>query len=223
LEPYKCVAFVDCRLRRSGLTICERLHVHWILSTWPSTLREACWQSRTVEVSHLSSGGVADRKLQISKWTPMTDPQIHSRPQMVRVPRDASTILDAAMFARGSRRAPVARRLFPVRSLNLGSAQDPIWHSGGLLPAQCDRRTRVLTPCIGLPLPLWGLRRMSQAELLQALDFSDACVSGIGRTPTLLPPSFWTRCLPGKCLAAAFECFSAPAQFSGINGGGWEI
>jgi hypothetical protein len=152
LEPYKCVAFVDCRLRRSGLTICERLHVHWILSTWPSTLREACWQSRTVEVSHLSSRGVTDRKLQIIKWTPMTDPRIHSQPQMVRVPRDAITILDAAMFARGSRCAPVAQRLFPVQSLNLGSTQDPIWHSGGLLPAHCDRRTRVLTPCISLPL-----------------------------------------------------------------------
>jgi hypothetical protein len=94
-----------------------------------------------------------------------------------RIPRNASTVLSATGFTKGTRKAPHVTRVFPLGQENLGSPQAPIWHSGGLLPETLTRATRVLLPCLSLPPGMWGICQLSLDEILYSLNFNDVSVT----------------------------------------------
>jgi hypothetical protein len=91
------------------------------------------------------------------------------------VPRDASTVLSLTEHAKFFRPKPELKVIDPLRCVNLGSSDKPIYHGRGLLPAVLSHDTWVLTPFLYSPKAnkQWGLRRLGIRETLSCLDFPD--------------------------------------------------
>ena len=215
------VAFADCPLRPKELALCEAAHLQWLLSPHPPGPHLRHWASDSTSVSHAVAGGVTARTVTFYRWRPRSSSPVAPRRQRHCIPRDASTIVSTSAFGQGSRKAPTGRTLFPLQALNLGSSRSPLWHSGGLLPDTLHPRLKVLTPCLGLPPQLWGIRRLQPRELLFALDCSDEVVSGLLAAGQPFTTSFWSNFLPGKCLSAAFETLCAPRRPVFFSRGGY--
>jgi hypothetical protein len=167
------VVFADVRLGLHKFSLFEALEIQWIATTWPVRGNPSKWHEIRIQATHSDVGGVSAQHTRMSLWRPLHLPPVIARKVGTRIPRDASTVLSATGFARGTRKAPRITRVFPLSQENLGSQEAPIWHSGGLLPAVITRATRVLLPCLGLPPGMWGIRRLSLSEIFHSLDFND--------------------------------------------------
>lgn len=196
------VGFVDGRLVGHLLNVVEWLGLAQVYTTGLGRRPLASWHRVGVSVSHSTVGGITAAVSYISLYSRRPLPQ--PRPLVPRVPRDASTVLLATEFARGRRRAPKQRHVFPLRVVNLGSHGCAIYHGGGLLPATLSTVTRVLTPCLGLQDAEWGIRGLKIEEIWRALDISEHWFPLLPR----LPSSTLHRLPPMLSLRAAFELLS---------------
>jgi hypothetical protein len=215
LTPTDLVGFADLRLGVHDFTLCETLNLQWVATTWPVRGSPKRWNGSHAQGVHSAIGGVTARKTNLSLWRPAHLPDINARAVGTRVPRDASTVLSATGFAKGTRKAPRVSRVFPLALANLGTPKAPIWHSGGLLPSQINRTTRVLLPCLGLPQGVWGIRRLSLPEILHSLDYNDQSVQKLEPFSAWLTPARFDLLAPLKSLEEMFQSFVVV----NVNGG----
>jgi hypothetical protein len=87
-------------------------------------------------------------------------------------PRYAHTIIDDSIWCTNKRRRPDTIQVNPLRVLNIATEESPIIHIGGLLPASTMSKCTIITPSVGLPVSLWGIRKLSKGEIFNALDLS---------------------------------------------------
>lgn len=90
----------------------------------------------------------------------------------LRHSRDAHTIIDDSIWCTNKRRRPDPIEVNPLRVLNIATEESPITHIGGLLPASTMSKCTIITPSVGLPVSLWGIRKLSKGEIFNALDLS---------------------------------------------------
>jgi hypothetical protein len=137
-------------------------------SSWKLTTRD--------RISHKLVGGVTEKIADLSIYQPSDATAIDPGPALVQeVPRDASTVLSLKEHAQFFRPIPTPEVIEPLRCVNLGTTEKPIYHGRGLLPATLSRNTWVLTPFLYSPKAKreWGLRRLGIRETLMCLDYPD--------------------------------------------------
>ena len=110
--------------------------------------------------------------------------------------RDAYTIIDDSIWCTVKRRRPHTPAAHPLRVINIGSNTKPVYHIHGLLPIDEVLQCVIVTPGIGLGINTWGIRRVTQGEVLCALDMShDLIPTGFSlsmlRDTTLIPARIW--------------------------------
>jgi hypothetical protein len=109
------------------------------------------------------------------------------------------------------RRAPSNRHTNDLECENLSTADKPIYHGGGWLPATLHQNIRVLTPHIYVGEQSWANRPLSWDEILVCHDAPDCVVEGLRALSPSLGRDCFTLLVPGKCLSIGFCC---------LNGGG---
>jgi hypothetical protein len=114
-------------------------------------------------ISHPSVGGITERVGDLSVHQPVDATTLKvGTPLLPALPRDASTVLSLTEHAKFFRPKPEPEVIDPLRCVNLGSSDKPIYHGRGLLPAVLSHDTWVFTPFLYSPKAnnQWGLRRL---------------------------------------------------------------
>ena len=128
------------------------------------------WMFERILVDHTSIGGVTTGSDHVyMAWNPDVWKVIADIPAVpCGVLRDASTIISTT--ERCVRPIAVDRMVVePIALVNLGTAARPVYHSGGLLPANPDAGLWVATMSCFTP-NRWGVRQVTTRELLEAYD-----------------------------------------------------
>jgi hypothetical protein len=194
--------FVDGQVDTKVLGIAETLHVKELISTCLVRRKFGNWVTSTLQVDHEAVGGITGYHSRFSRWSQSAEALPSPDALEYVVPRDASTVLSATEFPRGRRKAPSHSRVLPLQE-NLGSDGAPIYHGGGLLPGLIDRRTKVLTPCLGLSTDVWGVRTLKFSEVLLAKDYPVTMIELCQSHD--FSPALLSGLVPGKCLVHAFR------------------
>lgn len=216
-------AFVDGRLTTQLADLLGSAGIVDILSTQRPRNTLDGWSSTQTVIRHTDVGGVTDSVVSIFRHSKsICEPSL----AVVRptIPRDASTVLTQAVFGSHFRSPPLEVHPEPLRVVNLGTLEHPVYHGFGWLPGSLDRSLRVVIPVLNSPQRggKWGVRRLSGKEVLLCKDVSDAHC----RILTTLAPSdlagldpvpgeandFLRKLLPGKCLVDGYHVL--------FNGGG---
>jgi hypothetical protein len=173
------VALIDGVACVEALAAADRSGARLVLSTSRTRSRpgKGTWcQVGRDRISHHSVGGITAAIADLTAYQPWWAPALTLGPPLQpEVPRDASTVLSLAEHAKFFRPVPSPEVIQPLRCVNLGSTEKPIYHGRGLLPAVLTRDTWVLTPFLFSPKLKreWGLRRLGTQEILSCLDFPD--------------------------------------------------
>lgn len=77
----------------------------------------------------------------------------------------------------------------------LGTSQTPLYHGRGLLPANCNHWSTVLTPGLYAPKGEWTLRNLTVEEILVAKDCGHVALNLLGSGT--LTNDFLRKLLPG--------------------------
>ena len=165
------VALIDTTINS---TICSWLLgagiKSFISTTQPRRLHKS-WKRSSVILSHEAFGGVTDKLQQFSFCTQESFIRTNNIDKL-RHSRDAFTIIDDSVWCQNKRRRPQLDEVVPLRTVNVGSEKFPIFHIKGLLPCQDILHCRIISPAIGLKKNMWGIRRLTTGELMDALDIS---------------------------------------------------
>jgi hypothetical protein len=130
------------------------------------------------------------------------------------VPRDASTVLSVKGAAHIYRRAPSQRHTANFDCVNVGTAERPVYHGGGWLPAPLTKATCVLTPHIYATEHSSANCALSCDELLVCNDAPDLVVTALQPFHSVLDTECFAGLLPGKCLTIGFACLNGGGVFS---------
>jgi hypothetical protein len=204
------LCLVDGRVGAASARLLETCGVTRILGT--RGLRRAIphWTHDSFTAAHWTLGGVTTEEVTgVCLALGSSTPSCHAIPSSVG--RDASTVLSVMAPARKYRPTPPSTTVTPLGCEQLGTPLHPIYHSGGLLPGSCDKRTVVLTPGVFAPKGNWAQRNLTIDEVLTAKDCGRVAASLMGSA--FLPNVLLRTLTPGKCLVALatrWEC----------NGGG---
>jgi hypothetical protein len=168
------------------------------------------WPHDSWSASHWKLGGVTTAEvsgvcLALGAKTPLG----LSIPDSVG--QDASTVLSVKATALKFCPAPSSTTVTPLGCKQLGTARSPVFHGGGLLPGDCDKRTTVLAPGLYAPKGTWAQRTLTVEEVLIAKDCGRVALDLLGSGH--LGNAMLQRIIPGKCLVAF-------ATRWGCNGGG---
>jgi len=188
------VGFVDGPLNG---TICQwflSIGVESILSTnQPRRLHES-WHKYPFTISHKDYGGVTNA---VIKFFFITQQQcVQKENSNLKHSRDAYTILDDSIWCTRKRRKPAPLDDHRLEVVNVGSTSYPIFHIGGLLPCLDIKSCTITAPGIGLENKVWGVRRLTRGEILNALDMSADVVPDefnwkVLVTPHIIPAMCW--------------------------------
>lgn len=63
--------------------------------------------------------------------------------------------------------------LCDLRKKHVGTEQHPVFHGGGLLPADLSTKCRVFTPLVFAPKVQWTIWLLEVKEVFVVLDMSD--------------------------------------------------
>jgi hypothetical protein len=205
-----CLGLVDGRVTTQICALATTLGLKGVLGTSSMRRKIDDWSHDTWSTTHCEVGGVTTRRTHGCYLVPGSKaPAAFDSPPCVG--RDASTVLSPMTTAFKFRPLPEERVLFPLRCENLGSAHQPVYHGGGLLPGSLDTHTAVLTPGVFVPKHNWALRPLTLEEVLVAKDFG-AILPKLMRAGHL-SRAFLQKLCPGKLLVAI-------AGHWGCNGGG---
>lgn len=212
--PRYCKAvlcFLEGRVTAEILSLMTALGIEEVISTVRPRRSVPGWQFAFRDVNHSKVGGITEESATIVR---------HSRtlltglplPLGVYIPRDATTVLDQAVFSHRFRAKPSSKVVIPLRVFNLGTILQPYFHGSGWLPSGIDRNTWVVTPVLNSPQHggRWGLRQLTGKEILLAHDASAHQVALLG--PLQDNDIFLATLMPGKCLTEGFKTL--------FNGGG---
>jgi hypothetical protein len=218
--PLVSVVLVDGPATTRILMGASQSQAKLVLST--TGLRRAAhgWLARMHSLSHQLLGGVTAKIQHLVVHLPAESPLGAFEPRIEGSPgRDASTVLMVNEYCHLLRRIPEPLEVFPLRCLNLGSDEWPVYHGAGLLPASLDRRTWVLTRCARAEATgKWGKRRINQLEVLLANDYPEdvakALVEEVGATD-----AFVNSCPAVGCFLSGAQPWLATL----VNEGGVDI
>ena len=164
------VAFVQGVINN---TICSWLHGHGIeliiCSRQPRRLHSS-WIITKREIEHWVVGGVTNHSTQffcLSRY-PLRPRDI----QFLSHSRDASTIIDDAVWCSRRRRKPTPQQYATLKVRNIGSSTSSLYHIGGLLPWTELIRCTIITPSLGGDNTSWGVRQLTLKEVWSALDIT---------------------------------------------------
>jgi hypothetical protein len=150
------VLLVDGPASLEVLQVASRSHAKLVLSTTRKrshSLSNTGWKLVSRErISHPSVGGITERVGDFSVHQPVgANTLMVGTSLSLAVPRDASTVLSLTKHAKFFRPKPKLEVIDPLRCVNLGSSDKPIYHGRGLLPAALSHDTWVLTPFLYSP------------------------------------------------------------------------
>jgi hypothetical protein len=170
--PLSSVVLVDGPATTRILEEAKMSRTKMVLSTRRRRRAAHGWAVRTQALIHNLLGGVTEKTQELVVHLPVNSPLVSlSGEPRGGQERDASTVLIVNEFCHLMRKIPDPLEVFPLRSLNLGTDQRPVYHGGGLLPTFLDRSTWVLTRC--LSATQWGKRRVTRLEVLLANDYPE--------------------------------------------------
>jgi hypothetical protein len=157
------VLLIDGAPDKASFSVATSSRVKLVLSTGRKRTNSSRfgWQLVSRErISHQYVGGISDKTVDFTVYQPVGATLLDSGSPLPReVPRDASTVLSLKAHAKFFRPRPTLEVVDPLRCVNLGSVEKPIYHGRGLLPAALSRITWVLTPFMFSPKinNEWGL------------------------------------------------------------------
>jgi hypothetical protein len=224
------VVLVDGSASQAEFEVANRSESRIVLSTTrrrsnSNRCSTSGWkQVHRERISHQQRGGVTAKIVDLTIHQPRESRDIEPGPPLVQeVPRDASTVLSLKEHCNFFRPIPTPEVIDPLRCVNLGSDEKPIYHGRGLLPASLTRDTWVLTPFLFSPKAKreWGLRRLGIQETLACLDYPDdwakwLTTAGVDRTFVEQQP-------PMSCFVAGATRYLRELGSRGNEGGQEEV
>jgi hypothetical protein len=195
----ECCGLVDGRVTGEAMSLFSSMSVRRVVGTKRARRGFSGWSSAHIGVPHSQVGGITTHHATMEGFQQTTEALLVEKLPYV-VGRDASTVLSVMEVSRRYRRAPRVRTVLPLDCVNLGSDSHPEYHGGGLLPGMLDKSVQVSTPTLFAKPGYWGLRSLSNVEILLAKDLSEA---DSGKLKDVRP--FLGSFTPGKCLVFGFR------------------
>jgi hypothetical protein len=209
LSGRECCNLVDGRVTGEAMSLFSSMLARQVVETKRARRGFTGWPSAQIGVPHSEVGGITAHHATMEGFQQTTEALLVEKLLYV-VGRDASTVLSVMEVSRRYRRAPCDRTVLTLDCVNLGSGSHPEYHGGGLLPGMLDKLVQVSTPTLFAKPGYWGLRSLSNVEILLAKDLSEA---DSGKLKDVRPKVGFLRSFtPGKCLVFGFRAL--------FNGGG---
>jgi hypothetical protein len=215
--PAISTLFLDAPFSKSIFDLCERFHVEFIYGTQQCRTTPCGWGSKHFRVQHSHVSGVTEKQGQVTLlfWRPravIRGPCVLPRHHH----RDVSTILGFNAFTRSYGAKPPDLFVIPASARNLAlPLKTPVYHGGGLLPADVSLRTKVMTPHRFAPTNHWAIRSLANSELLLALDFTETMAKSDHQRALIAVSA---NIIPGKILRAGYLIIRGAMTFQVIAG-----
>jgi hypothetical protein len=198
----ECCGLVDGRVTGEAMSLFSSMLVRRVVGTKRARQGFTGWPLAQIGVPHSKVGGISAHHATMEGFQKTTEALLVEKLPYV-VGRDASTVLSVMEGGQRYRRAPRDRTVLPLDCVHLGSDSHPEYHGGGLLPGMLDKPVQVSTPTLFAKPGYWGLRSLSNVEILLAKDFSEA---DSGKLQDLSPKVGFLRSFtPGKCLVFGYR------------------
>ena len=167
------IGFVESRPTRAHFDVADTVGLTHLLCTRSPRRVPRDWSTgHHTSVSHTLVGGVTQGVVCISCIRRSSQPTLSPSPLPAFASRDASTVLGLKASCWGFRPAPASATVTPLCARSLGTTRESVlYHGGGWLPYPLHRRVHVLTPSLFAPKGQWGIRTLTQQEILECLDW----------------------------------------------------